>query len=433
MAGRFNGVQKLLQNEQPKSIYIHCSNHSLDLVLQETAKQTSGVCDAMNLVKDVSNTILDSAKRKKMYDKVVVQPCENDSDDDLPLEKAPTRLLALCPTRWCARVSSLKRFHENYARVQGTLAELENCATVKADKKAQIRGWSLKLEQFESLFYLNVSIAIFAPCEQLARALQAPGLTATGAKQAAILLSSKLKKLRTEAEFNRLFENTLEESNELDLEPLKEPRVRQKNKRYEQTSKPTPPVTLSAKDLLRKNYFEILDLQLSELKERFEQRGFDVLESLETVLLNATQGLVSDQAKLTEELSIYVEDFKIDRLHAQLLLLESLNDIASSDVNELSRKMSNLPSTTKNMLDQVIRLIILIKTAPAAAATAERSFSALRRVKTYLRSTMSQKRLTHVMLLHVHKDITASLDLNLVMKEFVARSERRKTVFGRVV
>ncbi|XP_014283068.1 zinc finger MYM-type protein 1, partial [Halyomorpha halys] len=69
MAGRFNGVQKLLQNEQPKSMYIHCSNHSLDLVLQETAKQTSGVCDAMNLVKDVSNTILDSAKRKKMYDK----------------------------------------------------------------------------------------------------------------------------------------------------------------------------------------------------------------------------------------------------------------------------------------------------------------------------------------------------------------------------
>lgn len=436
MAGRFNGVQKLLQTEQPKSLYIHCSNHSLDLVLQETAKQTSGVCDSMNLVKDVSNTILDSAKRKKMYDKVVVQPCENDdddSDDDVPLDKAPSRLLALCPTRWCTRVSSMKRFHQNYGRVQGTLVNIENCETVKADKKAQIRGWSLKLEQTDTLFYLNVSIAIFAPCEQLARALQAPGLTATGAKQAAVLLSSKLEKLRTEAEFNRIFESTLEESNELDLEPLKEPRVRQKNKRYEQTSEPTPPVRLSAKDLLRKNYFEILDLQISELKRRFEQSGFDVLEALETILLNATKGSVSDEAKLTEELGIYAEDFKIGRLHAQLVLLESLTDIASSNISELSEKMSKLPSTTKFMLDQVIRLIILVKTAPAAAATAERSFSALRRIKTYLRSTMSQKRLTHVMLLHVHKEITASLDLNVIMKEFVARSERRKTVFGKIV
>lgn len=39
MSGRFNGVQKKLIDHQEKSVYVHCSNHSLDLVLQEAARQ----------------------------------------------------------------------------------------------------------------------------------------------------------------------------------------------------------------------------------------------------------------------------------------------------------------------------------------------------------------------------------------------------------
>ena len=46
---------------------------------------------------------------------------------------------------------------------------------------------------------------------------------------------------------------------------------------------------------------------------------------------------------------------------------------------------------------------------PATTATAERSFSSLRRLKTYLRTTMSSQRLNHLMILHVHKDSTESL------------------------
>jgi len=48
---------------------------------------------------------------------------------------------------------------------------------------------------------------------------------------------------------------------------------------------------------------------------------------------------------------------------------------------------------------------------PATNASSERAFSALRRLKTYLRNTMSQERLNHVMLLHVHKEMTDKLKL----------------------
>ena len=50
---------------------------------------------------------------------------------------------------------------------------------------------------------------------------------------------------------------------------------------------------------------------------------------------------------------------------------------------------------------------------PASNATSERSFSALRRIKTYLRTTMSQERLNNLMILYVHRDSLEQVDLNV--------------------
>ena len=70
---------------------------------------------------------------------------------------------------------------------------------------------------------------------------------------------------------------------------------------------------------------------------------------------------------------------------------------------------------------------------PATNATSERSFSALSRVKNYLRSTMTQQRLkiNNLMVLHLHKDITDQIELKAVATEFVADSEHRLNIFGK--
>ena len=55
----------------------------------------------------------------------------------------------------------------------------------------------------------------------------------------------------------------------------------------------------------------------------------------------------------------------------------------------------------------------------------------VRRVKSYLQSTMNQERLNSLMILHVHKDQTDTLDLPSIANEFVSKSERRTHVFGK--
>ena len=80
---------------------------------------------------------------------------------------------------------------------------------------------------------------------------------------------------------------------------------------------------------------------------------------------------------------------------------------------------------------EVCTVLKLILVMPASNATSERSFSALRHVKTYLRSTMGQERLNNLMLLHIHKELTDDLDLKDVVTEFISGSEHRLSIFGK--
>ena len=74
-------------------------------------------------------------------------------------------------------------------------------------------------------------------------------------------------------------------------------------------------------------------------------------------------------------------------------------------------------------------LLKLLLVMPATNATSERSFSALRRIKTYLRTTMTQVRLNSIMVLHIHSDKTDSLNLYSIGDQFVGSRENRLRVW----
>ena len=66
---------------------------------------------------------------------------------------------------------------------------------------------------------------------------------------------------------------------------------------------------------------------------------------------------------------------------------------------------------------------------PATNAVDGRSFSALRRGKTYLNSTTGESRLNHYMMLHVHEDGTYASTLVDVANDFVWEKENPKQLF----
>ena len=82
-------------------------------------------------------------------------------------------------------------------------------------------------------------------------------------------------------------------------------------------------------------------------------------------------------------------------------------------------------------ITQVCSLVRLLLVKPATNAVSERSASALRRVKSYLRTTMTDSRLNNLLVLHVHKDCCDSLVLEDCLNEFVCGSEHHLSLFGK--
>ena len=84
----------------------------------------------------------------------------------------------------------------------------------------------------------------------------------------------------------------------------------------------------------------------------------------------------------------------------------------------------------KECLPQTHKLLQMYNSVALSSATAERTFSTMRRIKTWLQSNMTANSLSNRMFASLHKERIDHINLQKVAKEFVARSERRNKYFG---
>ena len=100
-------------------------------------------------------------------------------------------------------------------------------------------------------------------------------------------------------------------------------------------------------------------------------------------------------------------------------------------LDDIHKYLLKIKCDQRPFYSEVIKVLQLILVMPATNASSERSFSAVRRLKNYLRSTMSQQRLNNLMVLHVHDDVTDSLDLKKAAQRFIKNHGHRTALYGR--
>lgn len=437
MSGRLSGVQARIREVQPKALYVHCTNHSLDLALTEQAREIGLVSDVMVLVRDVSSC-LNTGKRHNMLREHVIESMETHEDSAMHGGGPPRKLLALCPTRWTVRAAAFKRFLEQYDAVLKTLEDLQEDKGVATDVRSKIRGQVAALRAYETVFGMVVCQAVFTPCELFARQLQTPSLNMSEVTNGAALLIDTLTAMRTEGEFEKMCVRVDRIAEKLDGEilPPKKRRKKKPPKRFEHQSQTTPDADLDPKEELRRVFYQILDLVTGELKRRFDQPGIAQLKKIEQLLLQPGEVGADD---ITSMVGIFGEndcnsgkDVDVELLRAQLAVMRN-SEFAqgAKTVTELASVLEKQGTVVQNMLSEVVKLVRLFLTVPVSGASSERSFSALRHIKTYLRSTMRQSRLSHLLLLYVHQEQALSLDLKRVLDDFVRnRPERRASTLG---
>ena len=84
----------------------------------------------------------------------------------------------------------------------------------------------------------------------------------------------------------------------------------------------------------------------------------------------------------------------------------------------------------KYLFSEIVALVKLFLVLPVTTATSERTFSALRRLQTFLRATMTEKRMNNLLILNVYKERTDSLDLRVIAKWFISKSGDRERMFS---
>jgi hypothetical protein len=73
----------------------------------------------------------------------------------------------------------------------------------------------------------------------------------------------------------------------------------------------------------------------------------------------------------------------------------------------------------------------ILLTIPVTVASAERSFSKLKLLKSYMRSTMTQERLNGLAMISIESDVFEDTDYEGVIEDFISRNTRRMLLFSR--
>ena len=176
------------------------------------------------------------------------------------------------------------------------------------------------------------------------------------------------------------------------------------------------------KQYFHQQYYEAVDLISAELENRFQQnRGMPTAATMEKLFLKAIDpedASDSEDYSKIPEFEVYRKDINFVNLKAQLQMLPNLLKTYSENTDQNIVQVTTLRTiydifnavpSSKSLFEDIFRLLRILLTMSATTATAEQTFSTLWRLKTYLRSSMTQTRLNHIMLLHTHKNKLANL------------------------
>ncbi|KAL4132855.1 hypothetical protein QTP88_009937 [Uroleucon formosanum] len=154
--------------------------------------------------------------------------------------------------------------------------------------------------------------------------------------------------------------------------------------------------------------YEILDSLIVQINIRFED--FPKLEFVEIVNEKMFKSYYSEfpESKFIKLLQQYPNTFDADRLCNELAVIYA-DDRKHLPPHELLDFIVNIGDLHQDIYPQVTKLCQLVLTIPSTTASSERSMSTLKRIKTFLRNTMTNERLSSLSSLAIEKNLLGDM------------------------
>jgi len=404
MSGKFNGVQAIIRRQAPLANYVHCKAHSLNLALIHSCKE-SCVRTVMATVQEVAFAFDYSAKRLAAFDDELA--ADNDTQDKL---ERRSKLRTLCETRWSSRADSLYTFKNAFPVVVHALETLKD----DGDEKAGMHLAAIL--RFEFIIGLVVSEFLLSDTVGLTNYLQSTDCDLVEAITESKVTINRIQEERNDPlVWNSLFETAVSIASDFEIDPSIPRRAgRQQHRANYAINDP--------KDYWRVSLYNVFaDHLVQQMEERLlkNEGRFDAANLLPPKLAGLNDKVHNIYTAYSADLNVTEDEFRDEAKRWKTRW-------AIGEVKPASL-IDTLRVTNQYMYPSIYKILTILTTMPASSATAERSFSAMKRIKNYLRATMGDERLSSLALMHVHRSF--QIDIDEVISVFAGLKNRRMALY----
>nr|XP_047144578.1 zinc finger MYM-type protein 1-like [Hydra vulgaris] len=419
MRGKYNGVQARIRQLNPRAFFVPCSAHSLNLVLNDAANCCMEAVAFFDLIQGIYNFFSASTHRWSI----------------LLNHLSDLTIKPLSATRWESRVGAVRALRFQISGVYDALIEIaeDNTLTTapQVKSRAEAKGIVRNISNFKFVCSLVLWYDILFQINIVSKMLQSQALDLSLALEHLNATKSFLCDYRCDEEFAAMVENAKKLAVELEIfegldvdDPV---RVRRKSRQFLYEGRDEPIV--SPEQNFRVSFFNrILDIAIQAINERFTQ--LSEYNELFGFLYNIGSKPLTDDELLKHCKDLHLalmsdgqSDINGVELWYEIKAIGRRLDTSNSDPQSVLKCIytSNVVEVFPNLS---IALRILL-TLPVTVASAERSFSKLKIIKSYLRSQMCQDRLVGLATISIEKEIADHLDIEDLVKDFAELKARK--------
>ena len=336
-----------------------------------------------------------------------------------------------CDTRW---YSKKKGVHHFKTRLESTMFALDNIVQDdRGDEVVHCKGYLRELRSFKTALLLVILDEVLGEVNCLSEYLQCPDLIFTRAVELSRAVVSTLRRMRSPDAFERFWEQTEQISAAASIPSLsRDESPSPKRKRVAPTKLNSSVIltTTGSRETqamthfisMRILFYKILDTFCAEIEKR-------LIDNEALLELFDASNPHHENFLGEESLRMFCKQFTRFNLDETSLVQQAV--VARSLLQEknigTSRGCLEYLLPMKAGFHQLVPYFQMVLSFPVTSASCERSFSALKRIKTYLRSTMGDKRLSALAVLSIERDLTDDLfnSPERVVDRFAETGDRR--------